>query len=487
MKKLVWLLLIVTVLVSSMLLIANVQASTPVGGIITSDTTWTDTNSPYTLTGSVTVNPGVTLTIEPGVTVDLSSYTIMIGGTLNATGTSNNKIIFQTSYSYNAISIQLLSTSLSWNPALNSGCVVDNAVLNSVSITVSGCSPKITDNYLTNNQFTLISVAGGSPMISNNALDCRSTGISTSSSSSVISNNFIKGTGGMYGINIRDSSLISDNNITGCFAAIYTQSSPTIQRNLITANNYGISINSGSPTIQNNIISSNSYGIYGGGGTITNNTIGNNGRAIQPSYLPPTIIQNNFLSNTQNIYMALTSDLDAPNNWWGTTNISAINQTIYDHKNSTVLGRINFSPFLNDSNAAAPILESINYVPNPTPTPYPTVFPAPTVTPYPTIYPTPRTTVYLGPNVTLTLSQNPTWSPPTPAPTPTPIPTPIPTPKIMPGSPLSLGGSTFTEVISQFDLAELAKLVLIALGVMWLVIILVSVDRKFGRKTSGKQ
>jgi len=71
MKKLVWLFLIVTVLVSSMLLIANVQASTPVGGIITSDTTWTDTNSPYTLTGSVTVNPGVTLTIEPGVTVDL--------------------------------------------------------------------------------------------------------------------------------------------------------------------------------------------------------------------------------------------------------------------------------------------------------------------------------------------------------------------------------------------------------------------------------
>ena len=405
MRKLVWLLLAITVLVSSMLLVANVHASTPVGGIITSDTTWTETNSPYTLTGSLMVNPGVTLTIEPGVTVDLSSYAIMIGGTLNSTGTSTNKIIFQTPYSFNAISIQLLSTSLSWNPALNSGCVIDNAVFNSVSITVSGCSPKITSNYFTNNLFTLISVSGGSPIISNNALDCRNNGISTSSSSSVISNNFIKGTGGMYGINVRDSSLISDNNITGCFAAINTQNNPIIQRNLITANNYGISSNSGSPTIQNNIISSNSYGIYGGGGIITNNTLGNNGRAIQPSYLPPIITQNNFLSNTQNVYMALTSDLDAPNNWWGTTNIAVINQTIYDNKNSTVLGKVNFNPFLNDPNVAAPVLESINYLHNPTPTPYPTVFPAPTITPNPIIYPTPRTTVYLSPNVTLSVSR----------------------------------------------------------------------------------
>jgi hypothetical protein len=57
----------------------------------------------------------------------------------------------------------------------------------------------------------------------------------------------------------------------------------------------------------------------------------------------------------------------------------------------------------------------------------------------------------------------------------------------MPGSPLSLGSSTFIEAISQFDLGEIAKLVLIVLGVIWLVVILVSVERKFGRKSSEKQ
>lgn len=96
--------------------------------------------------------------------------------------------------------------------------------------------------------------------------------------------------------------------------------------------------------------------------------------------------------------------------------------------------------------------------------------------------------------VNLTIQQGnineltPTSTPaPTATPTPSPLPTPSPTPKIMPGSPLSLGGSTFAETISQFDIMGLAKLVLIALGIMWVIIILVSVDRKFGRKDSKKQ
>ena len=95
--------------------------------------------------------------------------------------------------------------------------------------------------------------------------------------------------------------------------------------------------------------------------------------------------------------------------------------------------------------------------------------------------------------VNLTIQQGnineltPTPTPaPTETPTPTPLPTPSPTPKIMPGSPLTLGGSTFAETISQFDIMGLAKLVLIALGIMWVIIILSSVDRKFGKKDNKK-
>jgi len=47
----------------------QVAAATNVSGTISTNTTWTAANSPYVMTGNVTVNAGVTLTIEPGVTV----------------------------------------------------------------------------------------------------------------------------------------------------------------------------------------------------------------------------------------------------------------------------------------------------------------------------------------------------------------------------------------------------------------------------------
>jgi hypothetical protein len=56
----------------------------------------------------------------------------------------------------------------------------------------------------------------------------------------------------------------------------------------------------------------------------------------------------------------------------------------------------------------------------------------------------------------------------------------------MPGSPLTMGGTSFAEALSQFDITALAELVLIVLGIVWVVVILVSIDRNFGKKTSEK-
>jgi hypothetical protein len=76
----------------------------------------------------------------------------------------------------------------------------------------------------------------------------------------------------------------------------------------------------------------------------------------------------------------------------------------------------------------------------------------------------------------------PTPSPvPTEIPTPSPPPTPIPTPKIVPGSPLSIGGVTLAETLSQFDILELAKIVLVGLGIVWVIVILVYVVKEHGK------
>ena len=62
----------------------------------TSDTTWTQANSPYVLDGNITVNPGVTLTIDPGVVVKLSAQTrtLTVKGVLQALGTADQSVVF---------------------------------------------------------------------------------------------------------------------------------------------------------------------------------------------------------------------------------------------------------------------------------------------------------------------------------------------------------------------------------------------------------
>jgi parallel beta-helix repeat protein len=68
------------------------------GGSITGNTTWS-TNRVYYLIGPVTVNPGVTLTIEPGTIVKFGAGQYMqVYGTLNAPGSAGAGQIYFTSY-----------------------------------------------------------------------------------------------------------------------------------------------------------------------------------------------------------------------------------------------------------------------------------------------------------------------------------------------------------------------------------------------------
>jgi hypothetical protein len=66
-----------------------------VSGAVAVNTTWYATNSPYRVVGNVTVNAGITLTIEPGVEVWFSpGLGIVTAGRLLAEGQATNKIIF---------------------------------------------------------------------------------------------------------------------------------------------------------------------------------------------------------------------------------------------------------------------------------------------------------------------------------------------------------------------------------------------------------
>ncbi|MEM3170548.1 MAG: S8 family serine peptidase [Candidatus Nitrosotenuis sp.] len=68
---------------------------TNVGGTISQNTTWTRSQSPYVVINDVTIAQGITLTVEPGVTVKFNqTCDIYVNGALIANGTPSNKIIF---------------------------------------------------------------------------------------------------------------------------------------------------------------------------------------------------------------------------------------------------------------------------------------------------------------------------------------------------------------------------------------------------------
>jgi len=127
------------------------SSGTDVSGIIASDATWTQVNSPYSLTGPVGVSEGATLTIEAGVTVNLNSYYLQVNGTLYARGSSTDPIYINggingvDSSGYTLYPITFTPLSTNWNEQTATSCIIENVVLSSTSIFISS-SPKICNN-----------------------------------------------------------------------------------------------------------------------------------------------------------------------------------------------------------------------------------------------------------------------------------------------------------------------------------------------------
>lgn len=100
---------------------SSAVAATHVGGIITTDTTWALAGTPYIMDASVTVQEGVTLTIEPGVRVETScDCGLFVQGTLSAAGTRDSLISFY------RVGIEFLSSN---SESADSSSVLSHAVV----------------------------------------------------------------------------------------------------------------------------------------------------------------------------------------------------------------------------------------------------------------------------------------------------------------------------------------------------------------------
>ena len=136
--------------------LSEVPHATVFGGTLSSDTEWTVADSPIDFNGTVIVANNVTLTIDPGVTVNLGMYSLYVDGTLIAAGNQSNEISFTATVnignSTNNINrgppIFFGPTSTPWSDAANSGSIIQYTTFNEVNLQINNAAPKIDNCHI---------------------------------------------------------------------------------------------------------------------------------------------------------------------------------------------------------------------------------------------------------------------------------------------------------------------------------------------------
>lgn len=336
----------------SSLLVQTVSGATDVSGSIAVDTTWSD--PVYHLIDSVTVEPGVTLTVSPGTVIKIEYRKLLnVRGILNAQGTEQDTIYF-TDIRDDSVGGDSNGDSDSTEPGVPwwQGIYVrdgGSAVLDRVEVRYAG------RYYQYYEPGAIYKTGNGTLTLTRSIIrdsDRRAIVLTGTNVAHVIENNRIDGTAQYQAVYLRDASgnsTIADNLILG--AATYgihgrNESSAMISGNTIRGSGHsGIHLNNSTitdaVTIENNIIENSAYhGIYiqniAGTATLASNTIrgnGNNGIYLNQSSLP--ITDNRIYDNVmRGIYLggaATTPDIfrnDIRDNDVGILAVSSANPLI---------------------------------------------------------------------------------------------------------------------------------------------------------------
>ncbi len=252
-------LIIVPATLATIGLVSAQDSGTSVIGIINTDTTWAAAGSPYTLTGPTAVNTGVTLTIQPGVMVNLNSYYLQVNGTLIAIGSAGNLIQFSNGL------LRFTPASNGWNNNAGTGCIIQYA--NLVATSISASNPVKLDH---DSIFGTVSVGDGSVLTYNDF-----SSEVTAGNNVVFNNNKVNGT-----ITAGASVTLSNNNIQG---SVYTNDACTVRGNTVL---YSVLCNGNKSTIENNVI----------GGPVTGGVIiGNTISADHSFIVQGTQVKNNII------------------------------------------------------------------------------------------------------------------------------------------------------------------------------------------------
>jgi parallel beta-helix repeat protein len=331
--------LVVSIVLLSLVVIYVFPVGKQVSGNISSDTTWAGT---IDVEANVTVTNGAKLTIQPGTTVNLGYSTIQIDGTLVAKGNAIQKIVL------NGGRIIFTANSTPWNEQAGSGSIIENCQA-TTGFLIRDASPKVSASVLNRpipHDLTedILVIYGGAPTVSNNIFD-----------GNVVRASRFEGGGSGISLVTATNATISGNTIQNCIIGIDAYSGK-YQTNL-----QPIGPIQSNLTIEDNFIHNNGQGVYFGAPTRTvceNNSLTENSAAIWVTgFSNQSVVSGNNIygnSNSSITLMGSPTNMDIPNNWWGTTDTDKIVQSIYDSRTNPLLGTVNFTPILEAPNPAAP-------------------------------------------------------------------------------------------------------------------------------------
>ncbi|UCE74551.1 MAG: PKD domain-containing protein [Methanomassiliicoccales archaeon] len=303
--------------------------ATDVSGIIGIDTTWNSAGSPYVVTGDVLVFPDVTLTIEDGTEILFYNGTsLTVRGTLNVVGTPSEYVVFRSYSSQDKVAWLGIyienevggKAEINYAEFYNAGSAIH------VGSCWDGGPVNIYDSVFINNHNAVGGYAGWNIIIERCYFEDNT-----------------------YAINTADK-IISNSTFINNEYGLYKTERISVYDSMFTQNN--VALYGGRGELQGNQIYKNGIGIqaFFEGFSLTNNNITENNMGLIISdydgYVPD-IKYNDLYNNFEfNLESRTNVDVDATNNYWGTTDASVIAQLIWDVYDDLGLGEVFYEPFL---------------------------------------------------------------------------------------------------------------------------------------------
>ena len=240
------------------------MATTNILGQIT-NMTWSAANSPYVIKGDITILSGATLTIEPGVEIQINSsddqgsgmnpnkVEIIVNGSLLIQGTANNPITIHAQSgaakgTWSGIEINNFATPVT----------IDHANIQDAESAIQSAAPNIsiTNSSLSNNSANGLNVTAGNAILINDIMTENAVGllVQTTGSATVANSLVYTNTSGVENSQTQDSlSLVNctiyGNMNSGVYVHAGANSKTSIKNTAITSNSIGVNRTSGTALI----------------------------------------------------------------------------------------------------------------------------------------------------------------------------------------------------------------------------------------------